>query len=63
MRDNLVGVLKKYYGQNFDNPVKKFKLKRALRVLRKFALRIWKVYLKQDFAPWFERKGRNGMSS
>lgn len=58
VRDNLNRVSKQYYGRNFDNLVKKFKLKQALRVLRKIALRIWKVYLIQDFTSWFERKGK-----
>ena len=38
--------------------MEKFRLKRALRVLRKFALRIWKCYLKQDFASWYEKEGK-----
>ena len=52
------GVSKQYYEQNFEAPVKNLKLKRALKVLRKFVLRIRKSYLKQDFASWFEREAK-----
>ena len=39
--------------------MEKFKLQHALRVLRKFELRIWKSYLKQDFVSWFEIEGKD----
>ena len=58
MQDNLKGILKQYYSKSFEDPVKKFKLKQTLSVLRKFILRIWESYSKQDFVSWFEREGK-----
>ena len=37
----------------------KFKLKHALRVLRKFLLQVWKQFLSKDFTLQFEKKGKH----
>ena len=36
----------------------KFELKRSLRVLRRFVLKLWKRLLSKDFASWFKKKGK-----
>ena len=45
IRENLKECSQQNYGHNFEDPVEKFKLKCALRVLRGFALQRWKCLL------------------
>ena len=59
VQDNLKGCSLQNYKQTFDDPVDKFELKRSLRVLRKFVLRLWKSLSSQDFASWFEKEGKD----
>ena len=59
VQDNLKGHSKQNYKQTFGDPVAKFELKHSLRVLRKFALKILKRFFSEDFASWFEKKGKN----
>ena len=58
-RENLEEPQYQNYGCNFEDPVAKFELKRALRGFRKFALKVWKNYLSEDFVSWFEKKGKH----
>ena len=57
-RENLEEPQYQNYGRNFEDPVAKFEVKRVLRGLRKFALKVWKSYLSEDFASWFEEIGK-----